>query len=77
VFVVAAFATGLATGVSGVTGVVIAGRSWLFESCDDEVVIEVLDSLPVRELSPRNAVRTKMKVRAIFDDLPASSAAFL
>jgi hypothetical protein len=71
--VVAAFATG----ASGVTGVVIAGRSWLFESCDDEVVIEVLTSLPVMELSPRNAVRTKMKVRAIFDDLPASSVAFL
>jgi hypothetical protein len=69
--------TGLAVGASGVTGVVIAGRSWLFESCDDDVVTEVLTSLPVIELSPRNAVRTKMKVRAIFEDLPAISAAFL
>jgi hypothetical protein len=74
--VLAEVGAALATGVSGVAGVVIAGRSWLFESCDDAVVIEVLTSLPVIELSPRNAVRTRMKVRAIFDDLPASSVAF-
>jgi hypothetical protein len=75
--VLAAVVAAVATGDSGVTGVVIAGRSWLFESCDDEVVIEVLTSLPVIELSPRKAVRTRMKVSAIFDDLPASSVAFL
>ena len=44
----------------------------------DEVVInDVFGSLPVRELRPRNAVSTKIKVSAIFEDLPAISAAFL
>ena len=65
------------TGVSGVTGTTTDGRSWLFESCDDEVVMKVLGSFPVKELSPRKAVSTKIRVSAIFDDLPASSAAFL
>jgi hypothetical protein len=69
--------TGFAAGALGVTGDKTAGRSWLFESCDDEVVIDVFGSLPVSELRPRNAVRTRTKVNAIFDDLPASSAAFL
>ena len=58
-------------------GVTTAGRSWLFESWDEVVVIEVFGSLPVSELRPRKAVSTKIKVRAIFDDLPARSAAFL
>ena len=63
---------------AGRVGVVwAAGRSWLFNSWDELVVIEVFGSLPVRELRPRKAVNTKMKVSAIFDDLPASSAAFL
>jgi hypothetical protein len=67
------FAVGVVVGVGAAT----SGRSWLFKSWDEEVVIEVLGSLPVRELRPRKAVSTKTKVNAIFDDLPASSVAFL
>jgi hypothetical protein len=68
---------GFTAEASGATGAATAGRSWLLESWDEEVVIEVFGSFPVRELRPRKAVRTRIKVSAIFDDLPASSAAFL
>ena len=44
---------------------------------DDVEIKDVFGSLPVSELRPRKAVRTRIKVSAIFDDLPASSAAFL
>ena len=33
-------------------------------------MIDVFGSFPVRELSPKNAVKTRIKVRAIFEDLP-------
>jgi hypothetical protein len=40
-------------------------------------VIGVFDSLPVNEFRPKNADKTKIKVSAIFEDLPAISEAFL
>ena len=41
------------------------------------VVIDVFDSFPVSELSPRNEVKTRINVRAIYEELPAILAAFL
>jgi len=41
------------------------------------VIKDVFGSFPVNELRPRKAVRTRIKVSAIFEDLPARSAAFL
>jgi hypothetical protein len=37
----------------------------------------VFDSLPVIELRPKNEVRTRIKMSAIFEDFAVNSAAFL
>jgi len=50
----------------------------LVVTCEDVVEIrDVFGSLPVSELRPKKAVSTRIKVSAIFDDLPAISAALL